>query len=234
MKTSILLLAFFLYLLPAACLRAETVTLTDTQGRSIEVKIVTVTAGIATVTLANGRQHRIPESSLNEQSKKVLIDWRLSQLANQPRAPFNISVRNFTENKETSSSASTRTITYDEGYTVTVENDTPIKIPALKVKYVMFKNEAVLRAKSSKEIIKSEASGNAELEPMGLRGKSEFQTQTIPMRDTRLKSGYYFLGGGSENAIDKLAGICIRIYSGDKIIYEYARPSYLLGKVDWN
>lgn len=226
------LLAFLF--IPGACLQADPVTLTDTQGRSIQATIVTVAAGTATVTLENGRQFRIPESNLNEESIKVLENWKLAQLSKQPRAPFNISIRSFTENKEVDSSQSTRLTTYNEGYIVTVENATPMMLPALKVEYILLKEGAVLAAASSKDVVKNELKGEAELEPMGMRGKSEFQTKTVEIRESRLKSGWSYMSGGKANAIDELAGICIRITSGDQLIYEFARPPSLLGKVSWD
>lgn len=212
---------------------SDTVTLTDTQGRSIQATIITVMSGTATVRMENGRQYRIPLSKLDEASQKTITTWKLAQLGKK-REPFKFSIKNYTEKENERDTGSTRIREYQEGYNVTVENATPMALPELKVIYVMLKEGAIQAASSNKDVVPEQLKGEATLEPMKMRGTSTFRTKSIPMRESRLKSGWSYTSGGRDNAVDELIGICIRIMAGDQIIYEFSRPSSLADRVKWD
>lgn len=228
-------LCLFLILLRPGLLTAigdEFVTLTDTEGRSIQAKIVVITAGVATVAMENGRQYRIPMDRLDEKSKQVLDQWRLKGLENL-RDPVKFNVRSFTENVEVGSTESTRTRTYDEGYTVTVENGSPMILPEMTLQYMVVKENEPRAAKSRHDISYSTKKGSAKVPSLNMRESHTFNTETFEMERSSLKGGWSYVGGGKKSSRDGLAGIWIRIMSGNTVVYEYIRPSSLSDKVDW-
>jgi hypothetical protein len=150
------------------------------------------------------------------------------------REPFKFSVRTFSDNLEVNSTTSTRSRSYDEGYVVTVENGTPMILPKLTLEYLLVKEDVPVAAKSSKEVEYESLKDTVELPSLGMRETTTFNTKTFPMDRSSLKGGWSYVGGGNKNARDGLAGIWIRIMSGDFVVYEYTRPSHLSEKVNWD
>lgn len=218
-------------LLPA--FGSEFVTLTDTEGRSIQAKIITTAAGIVTVVLDNGHQFRIPMDRLDEKSRNTVDLWSLKRVKNM-RDPFKFTIRSFTENVEVGSTTSTRTRTYDEGYAVTVENGSPMIMPELTVEYLLVKEDVPRAERSTREREYETIKDSVKIPSLGLRESTTFNTKTFAMDRSSLKGGWSYVGGGSRSSRDGLAGIWIKVKSGETVIYEYSRPSKLSDKVNWD
>lgn len=231
MKPHWLYLLGFLFLLPQ--LRAEPVTLTDTQGRSIEAEILRVLAGNVTVKMANGHQFRIPMSKFNEESHKTIDRWKLAQVAKQ-REPFRISLRTFKENKEVSGTQSTKIKTYDEGYEVTVRNMSLIDLPAMKVDYLILKLDEGQLGQDKDSDTYEVHKGSIDLAAMKMSDEITFKTITLSIKENSLRGGWYYVNRGQRKAKDDLDGIWIKFKVGDQLIYEYAKPESLTEDVDWN
>lgn len=217
----------------ASVLPAEAVSLTDTKGRTIQATIISVMAGNVNIRLENGRQFRIPMTTLDEQSLTTVESWKVQQIGKH-REPFKVSIRNFVEGEKERSTASTRIKTYQEGYTVKIENNYPMKVPSLTVEYLILKEEAITAAQSNNDTIQDTLKGTVTMDPLKMREVFTFNTKALEMKESRLRAGWRYGSGGQDNAVDELGGIWLKIKSGDTVIFEYARPSVLPKKVNWN
>jgi hypothetical protein len=214
-------------------LQADPVTLTDTQGRSIEAEILRAIAGNVTVKMANGHQFRIPMSKFNEESHKTIERWKLAQVATQ-REPFRISMRTFKENEVESGSRSTKLKTYDQGFEVTVRNMSLIDLPAMKVEYVLLKLDEGQLGQDKDSDTYEVHKGSIDLAAMKMSDEITFKTMTLSIQENTLRGGWYYANRGQRKAKDDLDGIWMKFKVGDQIIYEYAKPSSLPEDVDWD
>ena len=53
------------------------------------------------------------------------------------------------------------------------------------------------------------------------------------MKKARLKADWYFNNGAKGKAKDELSGIWVRVYSGSELINEFAQPTSLKTKEEW-
>ena len=225
-------LSFLIPILFLLRVEADLVTLTDKQGRDIQAEIVSIIGANITIKMANGRQFTFPLANLNEASHKTIEQWKLVRVGDK-REPFKISINTFTEGKQESSTTSTKTKVYQAGYTVKIQNNTPLSLPSLTVEYLILKEDAIVAAKGSQDALKDTLKGTSTLDPLKIRETFSFNTDTLEMRESKLKSGWSYIGGGKDNAVDELTGIWLKIKTGDQVIYEYSRPSNLPDRITW-
>jgi hypothetical protein len=219
-------------LLPFTRMQAEPVELVDTQGRSIQATILSADAQVVSVQMANGMTYRIPYETLSPKSLKTVQKWKALTIS-EHREPFEISLKKFKQNETKSSTVGQIEKNFDSGYTVTVTNNTAMPTPKLRVEYLIVKeHEAMARSSDYDEV--EQKKGTAEIKPLQFRQEAEFNTVTFPIREHRLKGGYRWVGGGDKTAIDDLGGIWIRMYFGDELVFEYAKPSSIPEHFAWD
>lgn len=75
--------------------------------------------------------------------------------------------------------------------------------------------------------------GSVDLTKLVPREEMEFETKTVEIHKSSLDINYYFEGNVVENSKDDLIGIWVRIYDGDTLLAEAAKPSSLPRKYRW-
>ena len=210
----------------------DLVSLTDTRGRSLDARILSFVGGKVKVQMPNTMQYDIPLTKLDEASRKRVYAWVVQQIR-EHREPFKFSIQNFKENKIDRKTASSRIKTFDEGYEVKVENQMTMPVSGLTAEYMILKEGAVVAAQSRSMVQEETLKGQVKLGDMGIRGTSTFRTKTLPITENRLRGGWGYVDGGSDNAVDQLGGIWIQIKSGNEVVFEYSRPDRLKEDLKW-
>ena len=53
------------------------------------------------------------------------------------------------------------------------------------------------------------------------------------MLESKLESGYIWGNGAKKTSKDKLEGIWVKIYIGDKLVHEISKPENMMRKEKW-
>lgn len=230
MKSKILML---LLLSVCTLFHLQAVTLTDTQNRSLEAKILLRSGSSIKIELANGRQFTIPIDTLNKESQEAVLDWQAEKVA-KIAEPFRLSISSFVEDKEKLNTTVDNSQIYKSGYSITVSNRTPMVLDDLRVEYIVVKEAAKIAAQSENDKKIQTLKGEVKLVPIQQGQDGKFQTETISMKSFKLKSQYTMGKGRDSNAVDELVGIWLKFYIGSKLVYEHARPINLVESIKWD
>lgn len=142
-----------------------------------------------------------------------------------------ISVNRQKLDEQKSRQRGTETVTTKEvGYKVTVQNRTFKTIPELQLKYMIFYEEPQPGSKEAREAFHKGSHVLALLE--GNRSAT-FDTEPLKLTTTELDGNKFYLDGGPNKSKDRVLGVWIRAYAGDKLVGEYVNPSTLSKKNDW-
>lgn len=220
-----------------APLRAKVMTLTDTEGRSIEADVISVEDEILKIKRADGRFFDLPLNKLAEEDRKRVVEWAAAEAAREAAMPlpahaFDLTVSRsaFDSRKSTRkvqfvttyTDGSTKTETKTEytvneqwGYGITVSNRLLKPIAGLRLEYRVFTKRGDRASIAAQGTL-----------PIG----------TLPARETRtfktsgLPASYSYLQGNPipRSSAAGIHGIRLRIYRGDTLEKEYATPETLL------
>ena len=58
-------------------------------------------------------------------------------------------------------------------------------------------------------------------------------TELIPMLKSQLEPGYIWANGAKKTSKDKLEGIWVKIFVGDKLVREVSKPENMMRKEPW-
>ncbi len=233
------LLPALIALVLAVSAAAEVQTLTDKQGRSITVDVISVEGANARIKREDGRVFELPLSSLAEADEKKLRDWAAKE-ADKPipadaievlasRTKFDSSK---TESAETylvnytngSSRQMIRTlVTTNEqwGYSITLTNRTSRPIDKLRADCIIFTGSGQSLTKGAVSILP--------VNVLKSRDRIVLNTGTVMLTKTHYKGETSPKPAGSQ-----LYGIWVRIYRGDELIREYATPEGIPAKQSWS
>ncbi len=121
------------------------------------------------------------------------------------------------------------------GYSVTVENKTFKPLTNLEVKYMIFYKHEQLGIKAPPR--KQHSSGSFTIPSVAANDKVSFDTTPVELTKAVLLGpvgGYsYFANGAKPSAQDSLTGIWVRIYQNGTLFKEFANPSDLIDKEQW-
>lgn len=213
--------------------RVQAITLTDNQNRSLEANILLRIGNSIKIELQNGQQYTILISTLNKESQEAVLAWQADKVT-KISEPFRVSAASFVEDKEKGRSLVEKTQNYNAGYNVTITNRTPMVMEDLRVEYIVVIEAPKIAARSEKDVETHTLKGEVMVEAIKQGRDVEFQTKTIRMKSSKLASGWSYLKGGSDDAVDELKGIWMKFYIGKKMVFEYSRPSSLAGSFKWD
>ncbi len=121
------------------------------------------------------------------------------------------------------------------GYSVTVENNTFQPLTNLEVKYMIFYKKEELGVKGPPR--KRHDDGTYGIPLVAANDKVTFDTGSVELTKSTLLGpvgGYsYFSNGAKPSAQDSLTGVWIRIYQNGQLFKEYANPSDIMQKEQW-
>ncbi|MFA6289034.1 MAG: hypothetical protein WC661_16755 [Opitutaceae bacterium] len=228
---------------------AEMRTLTDKQGRSIKVEVISVENGVAKVKREDGRTFELALNQLSEADRKDLLEWAKKQASIIPagaidavfgRAKFKstklnteVVMRTLTSGRQ-EIAGSIITIGEDWGYSVTLTNRLSKPLTNVRIEYQLFVKPTAGAGNSSQGTALVRTSGQKVIAAIDARDKALFQTTTIRATKTELEGNVkWSKTGGTAPVKDTLYGIWARIYVGDQLVSEVSTPDALAAKETW-
>jgi len=116
------------------------------------------------------------------------------------------------------------------GYKVTLENKSFAPAAGLEVQYRQFKFDDAIRG-STKLIA---VPGSAPIPTLATGQKTTFETTPVEIEKLELRPGWFYTDEAKEKVKDRLAGVWLRILSGDDIIFEWQSPPDLKSRATWD
>jgi hypothetical protein len=243
------LLTLNIGLTAASRLAAETLTLTDKQGRALTAEVLSVDNGKVKIKRSDGQVFSLPVNSLveDDQAKLAALAERLAATeAAKPlaadaikvelsRANFKTTKKNNDAKEQTTGKTVNDVVSTSEenwGYTLTLYNRTPRPIEGLRAEYRLFATVDEMHVEGDKLVLKKKPF-EASFESINPLGKITVRTETILTVKKSLKDGWIDGKTGRTESSERLYGIWLRIYRGDQLIQEIAMPEGLRTKQKW-
>jgi hypothetical protein len=239
-----------LALLVALPASAETRTFTDNQGREIEAEVTGVSGSQVTLRLAGGKSYTIPIAKLSKADQLFVKVWKdLAKDApsaneggsegNRPAVPANVEyVLEFKADKERVKKGIKNKVESGESrrddwiYEVELENRSRVELEGLEMSYRIYV-DAAATAKLSFDAPPKFHGGRTEVDPVKDGESVTVKTKTVTLADLELDAGYVFTDGSRNDLEDKLEGIWIKLWHGDKKVAEYKSNDSTVKKAEW-
>lgn len=216
-------------------IQAETHTLTDQQGRTLQADIVSVDGNQVTIRRDDGQTFTLSLSSLSEADQKWLKDWAAKQDARIPQGGIELQIsRGKFDSKKKDDGGGIVVSEEQWGYSVILLNHTNKPLTGLRVEYILFVKPDSEPGKDSTASALKQRAGANKIEFLAPHTNATFRTDTISIYKQQLKSGYYWTKTGNNAAIrDTLYGVWLRAYVGDQLVDEVCAPETLSKTEKW-
>jgi hypothetical protein len=227
-------------------LRAETRTLTDTQGRSIQADVVEVRGDQVKIRREDGQFFNLSLEKLSPGDQAELKEWA-AQEVNKPKAaaPVTLDVQMSrakfdTEKTERDITLSTgvlvkkgQTITEEKwGYGIIFTNQGSEPLNDLRAEYLLFATIDNVYVEGKKEGLRRKAC-LASLDSIAAKDRLDFRTETVSAFKTKYNGNIVSAKTGERSSRETLYGIWLRVYRGEELIYENSLPDGLRKKETW-
>ncbi|MGH8047200.1 MAG: hypothetical protein ACREKL_08135 [Chthoniobacterales bacterium] len=114
-------------------------------------------------------------------------------------------------------------------YTVTLTNKSFAPVSGLSAQYRIFvRDDSGKGAVSKQKLKRNEFTATVPDMPNG--GTYSFDTEGVTLQKASLDGGWHYTDGTRSRSADRIAGVWIRIFQGDKIVGEYVNPSTIATK----
>lgn len=223
------LFALALFVVGAANLSAEMLTLTDKQGRSIKADVIAVEDGKAKIRRDDGQTFELPLANLSEADQVKLRSWvnaaettpaKTEQASISPSSLLiNASRGKFSSNNITVTG--TYKHTHEQwGYNIQVSNTTLKPIDDVHIEYNLYGSTFADLPSAITRVGRI---------PVGLLPSRAASTpvRTESVEVCKHRSAAYGSSGG------EMRGIWIRVYVGEKLLIEQITPSTLNKTEKW-
>ncbi len=111
-------------------------------------------------------------------------------------------------------------------YAVNVTNRSFSAQPALQARYVLYVERQKLGEKIGTEKT-DRIKGTSAIEGIAPKASISFDTTSIKLSEETLSGNWIYANGGRMKAADKVLGIWIKFFDGDKEVGEYMNPTTL-------
>jgi hypothetical protein len=206
-------------------------TFTDGDGRKISAVLIRATDAEVWIRRNDGQTFQVSLDRFSDADRKFVAEWRRMEALTAPMA-LEFSARRFPDGRQTTSTESTVTITERYGYVVTITNRSPYDLKDLQVEYRYFIREGNVGATGQNRRIRHE-DGRTRIDNLPSRGNTEFKTNTVTLRSSRLKPDWSYRDTNQRRTQDDLRGICVRVRENGKIIAEFSNPGNLMESEKW-
>lgn len=236
-------LTLFFHLLPvSAALR----TFTDTKGRKIEAQIVSVAGANVTLKLANGRSSTIPIKLLSENDQMFVKVWADMEKKSpgkkgKPRLPENVTYRLLLEVDKERSKKGTKTrenvaeVRADEWiYEVELQNRSRVNLEGLEMSYRVYVDPVASAKLSFLEDPPKFYGGRVDIAPVASGRKVLVKTGPAIVKELELDGNRVFNDGSRNDIEDKLEGVWIKIWHGDRKVGEFKSNNSTVKKAKWS
>jgi len=148
-------------------------------------------------------------------------------------SPYHIEMKCELKRLEVKRNASQSTETAEEkwGYTGDITNHSFKEIPDLRADYIIFSKHEKFGSTADAKALQQK--GSKSLGPLANNGKASFETDAVTLKKARLKADWYYSSGAKSTTKDGVAGIWVRVYSGNDLVDEFTQPSSLKTQEKW-
>lgn len=216
------------------CQAAEFRTFTDAQGREMDAKITRVSGEDVYIERRDGLSTRVAISIFSQEDQDYIRKWE--ELNFLKSGVIKVRFSEEESDSNTSSGGGIKETRYEAGYEIIIENTSTRDLKDIHIEYLMLKFGDRVAAKKRSEGKFERQKGKLKLPSLAQREEARLATETFRMLETELEPGWVWAGGEGGKAReskDKLEGIWVKIYSGDTLILEDARPETMMRKEPW-
>lgn len=225
---------------------AETRTLTDTQGRTIQADVIGVEGDQVRIRRADGQVFDLPLDRLAEADRKALVAWekeRASKPRPLPPGSFDVQMSRgkfASETVETdvklTSGAVVKNgrITTEEkwGFSFMLNNRSSAPLAGLRAEYILFATKDDVHKAGKNEGLRR-ARHRAKIDDIPAFGRVDFRTETVSAFKMKYRGNIVSAATGDSKSRESLYGVWIKIFRGDELIYEAASPERLMQEEQW-
>ena len=228
---SVLVFSLVVFVLPAS-MSGATMTLRNTKGADIQAEILSVDGDELTIRRQDGSEFTFGISMLDEASRRKTREWALNHI---PSDAFDVTIRDRPEEKEDMSSESRKVRIERIQFHFDIEYNHNIPLQDLRIEYrVFYSEERMGRPVNgySREVVWTDEIKVPLLEPEAeIRISSE---KMLPLEESRMHSGWSISRGFGGPVRDRIDGIWMRLYRGDKLLHEHSEPSKTMDRFKWD
>jgi hypothetical protein len=222
--------------LAATALPAEELhTFTDQQGRTLKAEIENVIGQDVSLKREDGENFKVKIEVFIDADQDYIRQWAIQQAVDDRGMALTLTALPWKSSSVTAQTGDMTEEKWQEGYKLTVENETSMELQKIRVEYQIFKDGAVPGALDPSTDPVTRAAGSVILDLVPPNGSETLDTLKVPMTSYALMSGYTWGTGANRDVTDNLLGIWVRVYSpkGD-LIQEWASSSSLQKKQKWD
>jgi hypothetical protein len=213
----------------------EWVTLQNNGGQSIRVKLLSLQGDFVHIQMQGGRSMKTSLSVYNEASQGRIRQYFHQRLLVPENFECKLSeVRLPGKNKRFNSQGSIEITESQRAYSIGLSSRISESIHDIRVEYLIFHFvDAIGGEKRSHGSVKR-IKGKLELSKLEGRSREKLQTEPIQFVETKLMPGWVWAkGSGARDSRDRLDGIWIRWFVGEKLLLERSQPESLVSKEAW-
>ena len=225
---------FIWILVPIFCIGSEYRTFTDQQGREMEAKVTQVSGDDVFIERSDRLATKVSISVFSEEDQGYIHQWALEESLKNGAIEMRFCDRE--SDKSSSSCGGIKSTTFDAHYEVVLKNTTDQAIGNIRVEYLILKFTDDVAAKKRSMGEMERKKGTKQIEQLLSRSEKRLATDSFPMLETQLLSGWRWSGhdgGKARESKDKLEGIWVKVYVDDLLVLEDSRPQSLVRKEVW-
>jgi len=202
-------------------------TFKNQNGQTIRAEVESVDGAYAEIRREDGRKFTIVIETLSQEDQEFLAVWAVGQVVGNERL-FDIAARRSDENETRSDGSGIVTESRDGFYEIEMSNRTGNNLEGLELNWLVRIEET--RAGGNSKDRKTEKWENGKVKDFSIedREEKEWKTDSFPLKETSLKSGYYWIGGAPGVSRDKLDGFYLAVVIDGRVVRDYAMPSGFL------
>lgn len=213
----------------------EWVTLQNNGGQSIRVKLLRLQGDFVHIQMQGGRSMKTSLSVYNEASQARIRQHFYQRLLVPENFECKLSeVRLPGKNKRLNSEGSIETTESKRAYSIGLSSRISESIHDIRVEYLIFHFVDAIGGEKRSEGNVKRIKGKLELSKLEGRSSEKLQTETVQFKETRVMPGWVWGNASkSRDSNDRLDGIWIRWYVGEKLLLEQSHPASLATKEAW-
>lgn len=221
-------------------------TFTDTQGRKIEAEVIEVTGANVTLRLQSGKSATVPIAKLSEDDRLFIAQWKDKPRADPgdgsndaPTTPTNINnliaidAKKVRVEKGQKKKVSQGEVTEERwAFAVEVRNKSRVDLEGLKLSYRIY-----VDPQASEKLMLSQTEAFYAhvdtLDKVARGGAIKRNTEEVLLNRIELNADYEFTDGSRSKIEDKLEGIWIKIWQGNRKVAEFKSNDSTVKKAKW-
>lgn len=210
-------------------------TFTDQQGRTLKAEIENVIGQDVSLKREDGEEFKVKIDVFVDPDQEYIRQWVIKQTVDEKGEALTLSALPWKSGSATAQTGDMTEEKWQEGYKLTVENETSMELQKIRVDYQIFKHNAVPGAADPSTDPVTRAVGTVTLDLVPPNGSQVIDTVKMPMTSYALNSGYNWVSGANRLSEDNLLGVWVRVYSpkGD-LIQEWVSSPALEKKQKWD